>query len=111
VQRLAERLVELERRMESSALDFTPRRVAASLLRLSERLGKPHSDGSLELPFLSHQLLSEYVGTSREVVTFNMNRLRRLGLADYSRRSIRVYAHALKDHMGDRMGFADLVNE
>jgi hypothetical protein len=32
------------------------------------------------VPSLTHCMLAEYVGTSREIVTFQMNRLRKLGL-------------------------------
>jgi len=99
IQKLTNRVVDLEHRLESSALDLTPRRVARCLLRFAERLGKEGSDGARHLPPLSHQLISEYAGTSREVVTFNMNRLRQQGYVQYSRRGITVHLQALREEL------------
>jgi CRP-like cAMP-binding protein len=39
------------------------------------------------MPF-THEALSRFVGTSREIVTHYMNRFRRLGFISYSRRGI-----------------------
>ena len=39
----------------------------------------------------THELLSQYVGTSREIVTHYMNQFRRLGFLQYSRRGIVLY--------------------
>ncbi|PWT99683.1 MAG: hypothetical protein C5B51_26755, partial [Terriglobia bacterium] len=50
-------------------------------------------------PPLTHQLLSEYVGTSREIVTFQMNYLRQKGLLRYSRKGIQVYVEALREYL------------
>jgi CRP/FNR family transcriptional regulator, cyclic AMP receptor protein len=46
---------------------------------------------------LTHQIIAEFVGTSREVVTFQMNRLRRLGVIRYSRKYIDVHAEAMRE--------------
>jgi CRP-like cAMP-binding protein len=54
-------------------------------------------DGAVRIPSLTHHTLAEYVGTSREVVTFQMNRLRRLGLIRYSRQFIDVYPERLRE--------------
>jgi CRP-like cAMP-binding protein len=32
-------------------------------------------DGAMQMPPLTHQMIAEYVGTSREIVTSEMNRL------------------------------------
>ena len=44
-------------------------------------------------------MISEYVGTSREIITFQMNQLRQKGFLRYSRKGIQVYSDALKEHL------------
>src|SRR5581483_3585831 len=73
IQVLVGRCIDFEERLQSFALEKTPERVARSLLRFAERLGVREEDGSLRIPPMTHQVLSEYVGTSREIVTFQMN--------------------------------------
>jgi Mn-dependent DtxR family transcriptional regulator len=53
---------------------------------------------------LTHQVISEYVGTSREIVTFQMNHLRQKGLLRYSRKGIQVYTDALREHLQAHTG-------
>ncbi len=48
---------------------------------------------------LTHHTIAEFVGTSREIVTFQMNRLRRLGLIRYSRKFIDVYTSAIRENL------------
>jgi CRP/FNR family cyclic AMP-dependent transcriptional regulator len=98
MQMLVNRGLDYQERLQSFALDKTPERVVRSLLRFAERLGTRTEDGSLKIPPLTHQVISEYVGTSREIVTFQMNHLRQKGLIRYSRKGIQVYADALHDH-------------
>jgi CRP/FNR family transcriptional regulator, cyclic AMP receptor protein len=99
MQMLVKRGVDYEERLQSFALDKTPERIIRALLRFARRLGTPAEDGSLRLPPLTHQVISEYVGTSREIVTFQMNQLRQAGFLRYSRRGIQVYADALREHL------------
>ena len=99
MQILVKRGLEYEERLQSFALEKTPERVARALLRFAERLGTRTEDGSLKIPQLTHQVISEYVGTSREIVTFQMNQLRHLGCLRYSRKGIQVYADALSEHL------------
>ena len=40
---------------------------------------------------LGHELLAQYIGTSRELVTQYMNQFRRQGFLRYSRKGIVVY--------------------
>ena len=70
-----------------------------SLLRFVDRLGTRTEDGSTKIPPLTHQVISEYVGTSREIVTFQMNYLRQKGLLRYSRKGIQVYSDAMREHL------------
>jgi CRP/FNR family transcriptional regulator, cyclic AMP receptor protein len=99
LQMLIKRTVDHEERIQSFALDKTPERVIRSLLRFAARHGVQGEDGSVRIPPLTHQVISEYVGTSREIVTFQMNHLRQQGFLRYSRRGIDVYADALRDRL------------
>jgi CRP-like cAMP-binding protein len=102
VQMAVARCLDLETRLEALANEKTPARVARALAEFAERQGTPKEDGAVFVPPLTHQLIAEYVGTSREIVTFQMNQLRQLGLIRYSRRGIDVYLQALKEHMHPR---------
>ena len=97
LQIIAQRNAEFFRRIESLSIDCAERRVALSLIRFSERLGTLEPDGSMRMMPLTHRLLSLYVGTSREVVTKCMNRLRKQGYVAYSRRGIYLYCDALME--------------
>lgn len=96
-QHLVQQCIDLQDRIESMAVYKTPERVMLALIRLAETLGTEMSDGSIRLPSLTHHTIAEYVGTSREIVTFQMNRLRRMALLRYSRKFIDVYVQAMKD--------------
>ncbi len=99
MQMLVKRGIDYEERLQSFALDKTPERIVRALLRFADHLGAPAEDGSLRIPPLTHQAISEYVGTSREIVTYQMNQLRQKGFLRYSRRGIQVYAEALREHL------------
>lgn len=96
-QALARQGLELQKRIESMAVYKTPERVMLALLALAADLGTEMPDGTVRIPSLTHHTLAEYVGTSREVVTFQMNRLRRLGLIRYSRQYIDVHPDPLRE--------------
>ena len=99
LQILAQRAVDLARSIESFSFDNIERRLARALIRFSERLGTPDTDGSLRMMPLTHDLLSRHVGTSRELVTLYMNRFRTQGYLRYSRRGIALYRDALAAHI------------
>jgi CRP-like cAMP-binding protein len=91
--------LELQDRIESMATRKTPERVMLALLQLAADLGTPTPEGATRIASLTHQTIAEFVGTSREIVTFQMNRLRRLGLCRYSRKFIDVYAPAMRESL------------
>jgi CRP/FNR family transcriptional regulator, cyclic AMP receptor protein len=97
--------IEFQERIESMAVHKTPERVALALTQLARTLGIPLPDGSTRIASLTHQTMAEYVGTSREIVTFQMNRLRRLGMVRYTRRYIDIYTEAL-DRLRHQGGLA-----
>jgi CRP-like cAMP-binding protein len=87
----------LQERIEAMALHKTPERVLLAFAQLADLLGTPQPDGAMRVDSLTHQTIADYVGTSREVVTFQMNRFRRLGLIRYNRRYIDVYSRAVAE--------------
>ncbi|HZT29032.1 MAG TPA: Crp/Fnr family transcriptional regulator [Bryobacteraceae bacterium] len=97
LQILVQRTIEFGHRIESFSVDNIARRLARSLIRFSERLGMPEDDGSVHMVPFTHELLSQYVGTSREIVTHYMNQFRREGYLKYSRKGIVLYRDALRD--------------
>jgi CRP/FNR family transcriptional regulator, cyclic AMP receptor protein len=96
LQVLALRNAEYTRRIESFAIDSVERRLARSLLRFSERLGTQEESGSVCMIPLTQEMLSRYVGTSREIVSHHMNRFRKHGYVNYSRRGISLHRDTLK---------------
>jgi CRP/FNR family cyclic AMP-dependent transcriptional regulator len=98
-QYLARQCLDLQDRIESMAVRKTPERVMLALLQLAADLGVPMPDGSLSVAALTHHTIAEFVGTSREIVTSQMNRLRRMGLVRYSRKHIDVYVQALRESL------------
>jgi len=102
LQMLAQRNIDLTHRIESFSIDDISRRLARILIRLAERMGNREHDGSIRLMPLTHELLSQYVGTSREVVTLHMNRFRRQGYLRYSRKSMILYPSSFQDWLGQR---------
>jgi CRP-like cAMP-binding protein len=102
LQMLVKRGLDYEGRLQSFALDKTPERIMRSLLRFADRLGTRAEDASVKIPALTHQVISEYVGTSREIVTFQMNYLRQKGFLRYSRKGIQVYTDSLREYLKTR---------
>ncbi len=97
LQVMVQRNLGFTQRIESLCVENIGQRVARALLRLSERMGTLEKDGSVRMIPLTHELLAQYVGTSREVVTMHMNRLRRQGYLRYSRKTIVLYRDALQE--------------
>jgi CRP/FNR family transcriptional regulator, cyclic AMP receptor protein len=97
LQLLVQRSVDFGSRIESFSVDNIARRLARALIRFSERLGHTTENGSVQMIPFTHELLSQYVGTSREIVTHYMNQFRRQGYLTYSRKGILLHRDALKD--------------
>lgn len=97
LQLLVQRSMDFGYRIESFSVDNIARRLARTLIRFSERLGSKTDDGSVQMIPFTHELLSQYVGTSREIVTHYMNQFRRQGYLRYSRKGIMLYRDALKE--------------
>jgi len=97
LQILVQRTMEFGHRIESFSVDNIARRLARALIRFSERLGHVAENGSVQMIPFTHELLSQYVGTSREIVTHYMNQFRRQGYLTYSRKGILLHRDAMKD--------------
>jgi CRP/FNR family cyclic AMP-dependent transcriptional regulator len=97
LQILVQRTIDFGRRIESFSVDNIARRLARSLIRFSDRLGTQEPDGSIRMAPFTHELLSQYVGTSREIVTHYMNQFRRQGYLKYSRKGIILQRDAFKE--------------
>jgi CRP/FNR family transcriptional regulator, cyclic AMP receptor protein len=110
-QSLVRQGLELQDRIESMAVYKTPERVMHALLQLAGELGTPMPDGTVRIASLTHHTVAEYVGTSREIVTFQMNRLRRLGLIRYSRQFIDVHPKALREALAEAPAAAEEVGQ
>ena len=96
LQMLAQRCIHSARRIQSLASENMQRRLARTLIHFSERLGRAMEDGSFQIMPLSHELISQYVGTSRELVTQHMNQFRRQGYVRYSRKGMVLYPDAIR---------------
>ncbi len=97
LQILVQRTIDFGQRIESFSVDNIARRLARTLIRFSDRLGILEDDGASRMVPFTHELLSQYVGTSREIVTHYMNQFRRQGYLRYSRKGIMVYKDAFRE--------------
>jgi CRP/FNR family transcriptional regulator len=90
---LAQRGIYLAQRIESFSRDTTEHRVVRALIRFSERFGTKaeDGDGSICMPAFTHEVLSQYVGTTRETLSHSMIQFRLKGFIKYSRREIILY--------------------
>jgi CRP/FNR family transcriptional regulator, cyclic AMP receptor protein len=107
LQLLVQRSMDFGSRIESFSVDNIARRLARALIRFSERLGYAAENGSVQMIPFTHELLSQYVGTSREIVTHYMNQFRRQGYLTYSRKGILLHRDALKDWLRHTPGEAN----
>jgi len=88
LQLMVQRSLKSESRIESLALDGISRRLATALIEFAGHLGETQADGTVRLAPFTHELLAEYVGTSREIVTNYMNQFRQRGYLYYRRGEI-----------------------
>jgi len=96
LQFLTRRATEMRQHVESLGTDTIKRRLARALLRFALRMGTADDGEAIRMAPLTHELLSQYVGTSREIVTYKMAELRRDGYLHYSRKGITVFPGALR---------------
>jgi CRP/FNR family transcriptional regulator, cyclic AMP receptor protein len=92
---VVEECLALQDRLESLASLKTEARVMVTLLQLANELAVTEADGAVRLVSLTHRTIAEFAGTTREIITFEMNRLRRMGLIQYSRKFIEINTEAM----------------
>jgi len=97
LQILVQRTIDFTHRIESFSVDNISHRLARTLIRFSERMGMPDGDGTVRMIPFTHEMLSQYVGTSREIVTHYMNQFRKQGYLRYSRKGIVLYHDAFQE--------------
>jgi CRP-like cAMP-binding protein len=107
---LAQNCMELAERIKTRVVHRTPERVMLAMVQFARQAGVRMADGSTRVESLTHQTLAEYVGTSREVVTFQLNRLRRLGLLRYNRKHIDITLDRLEEAI-ERSSSSQLPDE
>lgn len=92
----------MHQRLQQMKMYETAPRVAIGLIQLTEDIGRPTSYGALRLPGLTQKAIAGYIGTSREIVAIEMNRLRRVGMIQYSRKYVDVYTQALRESLREQ---------
>jgi len=99
MQLMVQRSIYLAQRIDSFSRDTIERRLARALIRFSERFGSKTgaSDGSICMPAFTQNVLSQYVGTTREAVSHHMIQFRRQGFIKYSRREVILYVDSLRE--------------
>lgn len=70
------------------AFETTLQRVAHRLLQLGQDFGEPGPQGIEITQYFSQEELAQMVGATREGVSSSLNRLRDLGLVNYSRKGL-----------------------
>ena len=106
---LLARNVNLEEDICDQLFNHSERRLASLLLKLS-RFGPHDTLPDTTVLNFTHKMLAESVGTTRQQISYFMNKFRKLGLIDYDRDNtdIRVRAEALTDSiLGDELSAAD----
>jgi len=69
-------ILDMNDRLQAMATRKTSERVMLSLLQLQRTLGERQANGAMRMASLSHMVIAEHVGTSREIVRAQMSRLR-----------------------------------
>jgi len=88
---------QMRERIVTVATQKTGIRVSVALCQLAREIGESRNDGALRLNGMTHHVLAEYIGTSREIVTCEMNLLRQQGYVQYCRQYIDIYVDALSE--------------
>ncbi len=90
MQVVVKRCADFKNRLESFSLEITAHRLGRALVDFADRLGSTPEDGAITIAPLTHELLAQYVGTSREIVSHQMSEFRSRGYIRYSRKGITI---------------------
>lgn len=87
---LSRRVARMGKGMAESSHTWSYHRLAKILLHLAERYGEEVPNGTLIKLRLTHEDLANLIGTSRETVTTQLNKFKRMGLVSGEGRSLIV---------------------
>ena len=96
MQVIVRRGIEFKSRLESFSVDATANRLARALVQFAERVDGTAEGNSVTIAPLTHELLAQYVGTSREIVSHHMSEFRSQGHIRYSRKGITIQRDSMK---------------
>ena len=94
---LSRRLMNVERHFVEFGHTWSYHRLARTLLRLCAEHGRKTPAGILIPLRLTHEDLANMIGTTRETVTTQLNRFRRMGLVRRQDRFLLVNRHRLEE--------------
>lgn len=102
-QMLVCRCASLEGRLVSLSLDSPAQRLAAALLTFAEVYGEPEPSepGCLRIGPISHEMLAQYIGSTRATVTRALLAFRRNSWVRYTRSAIVIHPEALRQWLHD----------
>lgn len=105
---LSKRLATVERGQAESSHTWSYHRLAKVLLHLSEKHGEEAATGTLVKLRLMHEDLANLIGTTRETVTTQLNKFKRMGLLSRRGRQFVVngprlaeFVHAAEPRLGN----------
>jgi CRP-like cAMP-binding protein len=96
---LSKRLAKVEKEFADSGHTWSYHRLSKVLLRLCEEHGQETSTGTVIPLRLTHEDLANLIGTTRETVTTQLNRFRRMGLIKREGRLLLVNRQKLSDFL------------
>ena len=100
---VCERLATAQDQNLAFAFDKTLRRLARTLLRLSDDLGEPTNDGVEIRHHFTQEELAKMIAASREGVSTSLKQLREMGLVHHTRKGrLTINASALRAYLGIR---------
>ncbi len=94
---LSRRLAKVEREFGNFGHTWSYHRLSKVLLDLCEEHGQETPKGTVISLRLTHEDLANLIGTTRETVTTQMNRFRRMKLVSREGRNIIVHRHRLEE--------------
>lgn len=102
MQVIVKRSLDFKSRLESLCGEDTSHRLGRALVDFADRSRDAAGNTAVTIAPLTHELLAQYVGTSREIISHHMSKLQRNGYIGYSRKGILVYRDSLRDWLHTR---------
>ena len=85
------RLAEAQDQIETLSFDKTSERLAKTLLRMGENIGRRDHEGKLKiLHSYTHEELAQIIGTSREIISSALASFQKEGYIRYKRKNIEI---------------------